>query len=81
MKAKKSCQGITLSDALTIFFLASKIREKTAKLNSYTPRKKFKNLVHGILGTEFPYPMHQFFLSSVKTHGGDFKVKDRQTSI
>jgi len=50
-----------LSNALIIFFLASKIGVEKAQFNSSAPWLKFKNMGHRILGKEFLYWMNQFF--------------------
>jgi len=74
-------RNYSISDALIIFFLALKIREKIAKFDSSAPRQKFKNLVHRIFSKEFLSPMNQVFLSFTKTQGGDVKITFRQTCI
>jgi len=52
---------------------------QTSNLIISDSRQKLRNPVHIVLGKELLFPMQQYFLSSIKTLGGN--LSDRQTSI
>jgi len=63
IKTKNLDKELLYPDALIIFFLTSKIREKTAKSKISGHRQKLKNLVSQVVGNKFLNRTYQFFLS------------------